>query len=162
MSTDRQGRSFKEGSPAEFLVGIFFFLFGTLVIYEAGKLQQGTLHAPGPGFFPFWLGCLVALLSLLVLIGLWLKKVKVNRGQWQGLLWQKVAFSSLVLFAYALALEHIGYPVSTCLLLLILLRLIEKKNILLVIGLAVFISLGTYYLFRYWLLIQLPKGILPL
>ncbi len=162
MSLDRQGRPFKERSFAEFLVGILFLLFGILVIHEAGKLQQGTLHSPGPGFFPFWLGCLVALFSLLVLIGLWLGKVQINRGQWQGLLWQKVALASLVLFAYALTLEYIGYPVGTFLLLLILLRLIEKKNILLVMGLAVFIALGTYFLFRYWLLIQLPKGILPL
>jgi len=162
MSTSQSSPSPKYRSPSEFLVGLILFLFGLLAIRESKKLSIGSLHAPGPGFFPFWLGCLVALFSLIFLIGLLMGKVEANRGQWKELLWQKVAFSSVILFAYSLTLEFIGYLAGTFLLLGILLRLIEKKNIPLVLGLSAFISLGTYFLFKYWLFIQLPRGIMPL
>lgn len=88
--------------------------------------------------------------------------MKVSEGHWKELLWQKVVFSSALLFAYSLTLESIGFVAGTFVLLAILLRLIERKNIALVVGLSAFVSVGTYLLFKYWLFIQLPRGIVPL
>jgi len=162
MSSNHLSPFSKLRSPSEFLVGFILFLFGILVIHESGKLERGTLHAPGPGFFPFWLGCVVATFSFIFLIGLLIGKIEATQGQWKGLLWQKVAFASTILFAYSLTLEWIGYLAGTFILLGIFFRLIEKKNIFLVLGLSAFISLGTYFLFKYWLFIQLPQGIIML
>lgn len=162
MPSNHLSPSRKSSSPSEFLVGFILFLFGILVIHESGKLERGTLHSPGPGFFPFWLGCVVGIFSFIFLLGLLIGKIEVTRGQWKGLIWQKVAFASAVLFAYSFTLELIGYLVGTFILLGVLFRLIEKKNIFFVLGLSGFISLGTYFLFKYWLFIQLPRGIIPL
>lgn len=161
MLLNRHQSTNKYGIFFEFLVGIILLLFGILVIREARKLSLGGVHAPGPGFFPFWLGCGFVILSLILLFGLLSRKIKVAKGQWGEVLWHKVAFSSIVLFVYCLVLESIGYLIGTFLLLGILFRLIEKKNISVVFGLSGFISLGTYFLFKYWLFIQLPKGIIP-
>lgn len=161
MSPSRSAPSTKYRTPSEFIAGLILFFFGLLLIRESRRLPLGGIHAPGPGFFPFYLGCLVVILSLILLAGLLIGRVEVTRGQWKGLLWQKVVFASMVLFAYSLTLESIGYLAGTFLLFGILLRLIEKKNILMVLGLSVFISLGTYLLFKYWLFIQLPGGIIP-
>lgn len=145
----------------EVIVGAILLSFGLLVIRESRRLEVGILRVPGPGFFPFWLGCLVAIFSLILLIGFSTGKIKADHGQWKGLLWQKVAIASAVLFAYCFALESIGYLTGTFLLLGILLRLTEKKRILLVIGLSGLITLGTYLIFKQWLFIQLPKGFSP-
>ncbi len=162
MSINHSSLSPKNRSRSEFLAGLILFLFGILTIHESKKLQIGGLHAPGTGFFPFWLGCSIAILSLLLLIGLLVGKVEVNRVQWKELLWQKVVFLSVFLFAYSLTLESIGFIAGTFVLLGISFRLVEKKNILLLLGLSAFISAGTYFLFKYCLFIQLSRGIIPL
>ncbi len=143
------------------MFGAILFLLGVLAIHEAAKLPVGTLHAPGPGFFPFWLGWLLAVLALLILAGLWLGKVKIHRVPWTEFFWQKCAWATLVLFVYALVLDYTGYVAGTFVLLLVLLRLLERKSIFLVAGISAFISLGTYFLCKSWLLIQLPRGMVP-
>jgi len=161
MSPSRRPFFVKNPISSEFIVGIILFLFGLAVIRESRGLVAGSLRAPGPGFFPLCLGCLVAVLSLILLVLLSLGKIQVKQGQWKGLLWQKVVFASAVLFAYSFALEFIGYVVGTFLLFGILLRLIERKRIFLVGVLSGIVSLGTYILFKHWLFIQLPGGIIP-
>ena len=43
-------------------------LFGATAAYESTKLPFGTIHSPGPGFFPWWTGILIVLLSLALLV----------------------------------------------------------------------------------------------
>jgi putative tricarboxylic transport membrane protein len=143
------------------MAGLLLFVFGLVTILESRKLAFGSVHSPGPGFFPFLLGCLVAALSIILLIGYLIGRIEVQRGQWGGLLWQKVVFATVVLLAYSLTLEIIGFLLGTFLLLGVLLRLIENKSIPFVLILSFLISLGTYTVFKFWLYIQLPRGIIP-
>jgi putative tricarboxylic transport membrane protein len=146
---------------SDFIVGLFLLVFALVTILESRKLAFGGIHSPGPGFFPFLLGCLVAFLSLILLTGYIIRRVEVQRGQWEGLLWQKVVAATVILLAYSLTLEIIGFLLGTFLLLGFLLRLIEKKSISFVLFLSFLISLGTYFIFKFWLYIQLPRGIIP-
>jgi len=151
----------KRGIFPEFLGGLILALFGSLVILESRKLALGDLRAPGPAFFPFLLGCLLTIVSLILLVGLSLGKVESKCGQWKGVHWQKVILSFASLLVYSLTLESIGYILGTFLLSGFLFFLMEKKGILLLFGVSVLVSLGFYVLFKQILFIQLPQGIIP-
>jgi len=141
---------------------LILLIFGLLVSYEATKLVIGKIGKPGPGFFPFWLGVALIIVSFCLLI-----KFSRSKGDpslpsksiWQGVYWGKIVFSLIALFLYAFFLESLGYTIATFLLMFFLFRAIGTQRWLTAIGGSVITSLFTYSLFRLWLQVQLPKGL---
>jgi putative tricarboxylic transport membrane protein len=62
------------------------------------------------------------------------------------------------LFVYAIAVNWIGFALSTFLFVLFLLRLIESNNWWITILEASLITTGNYLIFVVWLGLSLPKG----
>jgi hypothetical protein len=125
-------------------------------------LGLGSPAEPKSGFLPFWTALLLGALALVHLV-----RITVGRGvpakaaaflgevKWKQGLWVVVA-----LLAYTCVLEFLGYLIATFLLLLTLFSLCERKRwwlSLLLSGVAVGIS---YVVFRGWLTVQLPLGLL--
>jgi hypothetical protein len=52
----------------DFGAGVMYMLIGLFFAGVATKYQYGTAAKMGPGYFPFWLGMLMAAMGLLVLI----------------------------------------------------------------------------------------------
>ena len=44
--------------------GLFLLLVAVLICWGSLRMPYGSLHNPGPGFYPFWLGILLAGMSL--------------------------------------------------------------------------------------------------
>ena len=74
--------------------------------------------------------------------------------------WKKVALALTALLAYWLVLEHLGFLITTYLLLLFLLRVIEPQKWLLAVATALIATTFSYALFNLWLKVQMPNGIL--
>jgi len=56
-------------NPTDFWAGLAFGAFGLFVsVYAATHYQLGTAVRMGPGYFPTWIGALVALLGLVLLL----------------------------------------------------------------------------------------------
>ena len=56
-------------NPTDFWAGLAFGAFGLFVsIYAATNYQLGTAVRMGPGYFPTWIGALVALLGAVLLL----------------------------------------------------------------------------------------------
>jgi putative tricarboxylic transport membrane protein len=140
----------------------FLLLLGAFFCFEARTLAIGRIVQPGPGFFPFWLGLALVILSL-ALIGKGfherIEAASVSQGLWKGLRWEKVIFSLGALLLYAFFLESLGYILSTFLLMFFLFRTIEAQRWPVVILGSVITSFVTYILFRLWLQVQLPMGL---
>ena len=141
------------------IVGLAAVLGGILLAIAGWQLDLGTSKLPGPGFFPL----LIAL--AMDGLGLWLllrpgrdeKPLRSESSRWISF---TLALASIV--AYAVLLQDVGYLISTFGLLLIQLRWVEKQNwrvSLLTAGMAAVISL---VVFRVFLKVPLPPGILPL
>jgi putative tricarboxylic transport membrane protein len=145
----------------EFIAALILALFGSFVIYESTKLALGSLRAPGPGLFPFLAGCFVTVISVIVLGLFSLRKAQPRREEWDGINWRKIALCFAALFAYSITLDSLGYLLGTFLLSAFLFLLMEKRGLLLILGVSGSISLGFYFLFKHMLFIQLPKGIIP-
>jgi hypothetical protein len=125
-----------------------------LVMYGAARLPLGGPSNPGPGFFPFWCGALLALLSLLLILG----RVASDtiRDPPPG-----AALRLLAAFGvYAAVLDILGYLVATAGLLVVILRETRQSPVL-VLVLATAVPIATYALFAKVLGVDLPKGFLP-
>ena len=44
----------------DFFAGLFFILFGALAAYLSTSYNMGTGARMGPGYFPYWLGIILA------------------------------------------------------------------------------------------------------
>jgi putative tricarboxylic transport membrane protein len=132
------------------------------ICWEARKLDMGRVVKPGPGFFPFWLGLALIIVSLTLLFQYGRKKIDPSLSSpdlWKGLHWEKVLYSSVALLLYALFLESLGYILATVLLILFFFRAIEPQKWVVVIFGSVITSFITYFLFKLWLQVQLPRGL---
>ncbi len=57
-------------SPRDFWSGLLFGGLGLFAaVYAATHYQLGTAVRMGPGYFPLWVGGLVALLGLVLVVG---------------------------------------------------------------------------------------------
>ena len=140
-------------------IGSSFFLMalGGFTVWQSKKLSLGVPRAPGPGFFPFCLGLLLIGVALAILVyGLKQKteslKTEVSKG--------RVILALGSIFAYSFVLEPLGYLLSTFFLMFLLSRMMVRKTWWFGPAVACLITLISYILFKVWLKVLLPRGIL--
>lgn len=139
---------------------LILLVFSFLVCVESYRLPVGigSWHDPGPGFFPFWAGVIMGVLSFLA----YLKALRTKGediGPWYSQeKWKKVLWILVILVAYAFVLERVGFVVSTFLLLFVLFRVVETQRWGLAIGGSLAVTILSYGIFDRWLRLQLPKG----
>lgn len=142
------------------LTGALFWLAIAIFISLEGftHLKLGTLRSPGPGFFPFWGGLLLAGLSLILLARSLKSRERLGSTviPWTALL---VVLSALL--SYLLFLETVGFVLVTFFFLLLLFRFGKTGWLKSGAGAVVATSLA-YALFRLWLQVQLPRGLFGL
>jgi len=115
--------------------------------------------SPGPGFWPF----LIAVTILGLGAALVLRPDRGFRappdtgGRWASL---GIAFATLAFFV--LALEPLGYPLATALLLVAQFRWVEWRPWRTAVLTAVVTSVVSFVLFRFLLHVPLPAGVIPL
>jgi len=130
--------------------------FGATAAYESSKLQFGTVHSPGPGFFPWWTSAAMVLLALILLVqALTLRSSAAQEGSGRI---AKVAALLGVLVAYTFLLEPLGYPLFTFSLVLFILRATDPQRWSIALGMAVITAVGSYIVFAIWLSVPLPRG----
>jgi putative tricarboxylic transport membrane protein len=117
-------------------------------------LKLGTLHQPGPGFFPFWAGVVLGLLSLVLIFNSLKNREKLSLS---GLKSWKLLLVAGALLAYLLLLETLGFVTITFLFLFLLLRL-EYKGWMFSAASALAGAVASYAIFQLWLKTQLPAG----
>ena len=137
-------------------VAALTLIFGAAAAYESAKLPFGTVHSPGQGFFPWWVSAVIFLLALLLLFQALTSRSSVTR-EGSGRI-AKVTLLLVILGAYTFLLEPLGYPLSTFLLVLFMLRAIDTQRWAVALGMAAITSLGSYVVFAIWLSIPLPRG----
>ena len=141
------------------IAALAMLLVAGATVYESAKLPFGVARNPGPGFVPWWIG--VALGALSVLLGVHaLRAGRIEgpaRRSEQGA-WRQVAGLLLALALYVLVFSPLGYPVSTFLLVLLMLRSMVRARPVVALGLAVLAAGGSYLLFAVWLKVPLPPG----
>jgi putative tricarboxylic transport membrane protein len=130
---------------------------GTAAIFESAKLPLGTVRNPGQGFFPWWTSVVIVLLALLLLTQA-LTRPSANQ-QASGRI-TKVTALLLVLAAYTLLLDLLGYLICTFFLVLFMLRATDLHRWSVALSMALLTAVGSYVVFAIWLSVPLPRGLL--
>ena len=148
----------------EFLSSITLAVISLMACIGAGKLGIGQFNSPGPGFFPFVLGCVTGVLSLAVIA----MRIRQSRGSGPpvrsshaeagGLI--KVACLLAALVGYGLLLEKIGYVFTTLIIFALLLKVVDKQKWYVVLASALTVAIVSYLFFDRLLGVPLPKSIL--
>jgi len=143
----------------DLLSSAIFFCVGLFIAVYAPRFGIGSLNTPGTGFMPFLTGLIICCFATTIFLqALFDKSLKVERI-WAGVRFQKLILSILVLTAYALLLETLGFIIDSFLLILFLTRYMGSQSwgkSFLCAGLS---SILSYLLFETWLKAQLPRGI---
>jgi putative tricarboxylic transport membrane protein len=140
-------------------IGSSFFLMalGGFTVWQSKKLSLGVPRAPGPGFFPFYLGLLLIVVALIILV----QGIKRKPGSHETELSKsRVILALAAIFAYSYILEPLGYLLSTFFLMFLLLRMMVRKIWWFGPVVACLITLISYIMFKVWLKVFLPTGIL--
>jgi putative tricarboxylic transport membrane protein len=144
----------------QIISAVFLLFFGAIICWEARKLDMGRIVKPGPGFFPFWLGIFLILVTVALIIHHRRTNPKEPaQALWKGRQWNKIVYLLGALLLYAFFLEFLGYLIATFSLMFFLFRSVEKQNWPVVILGSVSSSLITYLLFKVLLQVQLPMGL---
>ena len=135
---------------------------GIVICIGSYGLSVGTFRNPGPGFLPFITGAILTLLSLI----LYLQTRKpgedsrtdkpffTNRTR----AW-KASLALIVLLAYAIGMDYLGFLVSTTIFLAFLLWVVEPQRWYIMIFGSILASVVSYTIFEILLKSPLPKGI---
>jgi len=144
---------------ADRLSGSVLFLFALAVIWQASKFPFGTIRAPDSGFLPMSFAITLALMSALIVLRTWLPRTAVTEmPAWGGM--GRVVATVMALVVYASAVDWLGYLLSTLLIMLLLLRGIERTGWGMSLLIACISAVASYVLFRQ-LGVALPQGALP-
>jgi putative tricarboxylic transport membrane protein len=140
------------------IAALLFIAGSASVIWEALNLEYYTKLGPGAGFFPFWLGTALGVLSLI-----WLVQVSGPSGKpkedaflpGEGGTWRIVSILASLVVVSGL-MDLIGFQLTMFLFVLFLLMILgrQKLPITLIIGLPG--SVGLYHLFVNYLGVPLP------
>ena len=133
------------------------------VAYTATPAARYTYWAatgPGSGFFPFWLGLVLAVLSMLMLVS------AVRRSD-AGQAWlprghgaARLVVIIIATAAFIALLPLLGMVLGTALFLTVLLRMLEGHSWRATLGVAVGAAVTNWALFVVWLKVPFPVGVL--
>ncbi len=138
---------------------------GVWICIASLMLSLGSFQHPGPGFLSFFAGLIMTVLALIV----HLQSRKTHPGQKQKKsepIWAdrrkgwKMVLTVVALLVYAVAMNYLGFLISTFIFLAFLLRVIEPQRWSVAILGSALASAVFYSLFEIGLQSQLPRGIL--
>jgi len=141
--------------PRDLVSGLFWLAVAIFATVQGLSLKLGSLNRPGPGFFPFWGGVVLGLLSIVLVVS---SRRRDAAGRSRS---QSESSKPLVvvgaLLGYLLLLETLGFVAITFLFLLLLFRLERLTWTFSAVSAGVG-ALASYVLFQLWLKTQLPTG----
>ena len=149
----RQGRLIATGVMLAFCL---FTLWQSLLLALTDRL------GPGPGFFPFWLAAIGAVLAAALLVTTWLEPRQQNDAEVRILphgrgAWRWLAIIGLVAVAAA-SMELVGFRIIMLAFNAALVIALGERRWWVVAVFAALGSFGVYYVFVEWLDVLLPSG----
>lgn len=132
--------------------------FGGYVAYAGSKLSYVSEVGPGPGFFPFWIGIGLLLLSCYQLI---FTATTPSRQQSMARSWRGGSRAGAAWLAVAASIflhRWLGFAASFILLAVFLMVVLEGRAVRRALAIGAVLALGFHLLFVVALGISLPAG----
>ena len=130
-------------------------LFALLVIWESRLLPLGTFRRPGPAYVPVLLAALLLILGIFILLTAG-RAPLLSALRWSE--WRHAVAILLTCTFSVLAIERLGYRLTVLLMLVFLVKGVEKRGWISSLAFAFCMAFGSYYLFYTLLRVPLPQG----
>jgi putative tricarboxylic transport membrane protein len=150
---------------AEMITGVVLLALSGLVIWGAEQMPPSSSFGPGAGFLPFWLGVLLAVSATILFASAWRRQPteKDNRSIFPGKQPLFAITAVMVgLAVYIFLIETLGYLVDTFLLILFLMKTVEREKWPLTLIVAVVTTATLFFTFQILLKITLPSNMFGL
>ncbi len=120
-------------------------------------LPVGSHHRPGPGYFPLLLAAILGVCGIIVFFS-GRSSESFRSLTWPGL--RQAFFIALCCLFAVYAIEPLGYMLTIFFILLFLVLIVERNKWWVAILLSFALAFGTYVVFRNFLSVPLPEGVL--
>jgi putative tricarboxylic transport membrane protein len=146
---------------SDVVAGALGLILALAVCAGALAMPMGTRANPGAGFTPFWVGVALGVLSLgLVVTALADHRTATVEPGGERTEPRRLLLSAGAVLLYALVLGVLGYLLATFLLLIALVRVLDERRWIVAVAFAALASAGSWALFKVWLGVGLPDGVL--
>lgn len=139
--------------------GTLLFFVSILLCYGSVMLGIGKANDPGPGFFPFLAGSIIAVLSLAMLISS-IRERSTAPPPKQPLITREAALILSVLLLFGVLVEKAGFFLCAFGATLFMLRVNGQKRWSYLLLVTILTCLGIFVVFNILLEVRLPLGIL--
>jgi putative tricarboxylic transport membrane protein len=161
MDDARQQRAVGSVRVWEIVVAVLFLAFGALVVYDSRRLGSSWgSDGPQAGYFPFYIGLLICISSVINLIGALNKadpRPFVNRGQLRMVL--------IVMVPYTVYVALISNPVyslgiyeASVVFIAAFMRYLGKYSWPKIAAVSIGTMTAFFLMFEVWFKVPLPKG----
>lgn len=140
------------------IAALLFMVGSALVVWEAWNFEYYSKLGPGAGFFPFWLGTTLGVLSFI-----WLVQVSRRSGKpKEGAFLPKEGGTGRILSILAslvvlgCLMNLIGFQLTMLLFLVFLLMILGRQKLMVSLIIALLGSVGLYHVFVRYLDVPLP------
>lgn len=145
---------------ADLVTGFVLLVLAGYLIWEALDMPPSRTFGPGSGFLPFWLGVILAALSLILIVTASLRRRNEAEGPLfpgkEGLLTVVKVLGGLALFT--ILMETLGFIVNTFLFVAYLMGVVQREGRRSVLLTAVLTTASLYIVFQVLLGVALPRN----
>ena len=128
-----------------------------IAAYSSTQLSMGRFRHPGPGFFPFGLAVILAILALVQILQS-RGKEEVPAPFWPERTWLRPLLGAVIFLLYAFSLGHLGFVSTTFLFLVVWMWVIERIRWANILTISTAVTAVLYLIFEYFLEVPLPTG----
>ncbi len=148
---------------ADRIYGVIGLGLSLWALLESRKFNYMTEFTPGPGFMPFWVGVVLAILSCYLLLDTFVRKpsekdTKKVLPAKHALI--RVGLIILMLFGVKFSMTLLGFPLTLLVFTTAMLSILERYSIIKSVGYGIAYSAVTWFVFEYILTMGFPKGFL--
>jgi len=140
------------------IAALIFMASSALVVWESVDLEYYSNLGPGPGFFPFWLGTVLGVLSLVWLVQVTRPSGRPKDGPFlpgqAGIV--RIVSTLAALVALAVLMNPLGFQLAMFLFLVFLLMVLGGQRLWVTLIIGLLGSVGVYHVFGSYLDVSLP------
>lgn len=150
---------------ADRIFGIVCLGLSLWLILEGLRWDYTSGFTPGPGFEPFWLGVILACLASFLIFDSFRRKASKDDNkkifpEKKALF--RVALILIIFSGFAAIVEFFGFELTVFIFVVLILYFLESYTISKSVFYGVAFSATLFLIFKYWMQIELPHGLLGL
>jgi hypothetical protein len=138
---------------------VVFLLIAGVVIYDSNRVGFGwAADGPEAGYFPFYIGVIIAIASLANLLRAFFSKDLGQKAFVQRKQFRRVLAVLVPMAIYIGAIYLLGIYVASVLFIAIFMRWLGRFSWTKIAFVSLLVPFGLFLMFEIWFLVPLPKG----